>query len=483
MNDDASLLRSYADQGSEAAFAELVRRHLDLVYGAALRRTGGDSHGAADVAQQVFTNLARNARRLSGHTVISAWLHTATRNAALNLMISDQRRKVREAAALALHATDESGLRWEQLRPLLDEAIDELPDMDRSVVVLRFLEQRAFADVGATLRLSEDTARKRVDRALDKLRTTLERRGVKSTSAALAAAFANQVGATAPAGLAGAITSSALAGGAAGGLAVTGAGLFMSNTSTVIVSVVAFAAIGSTFFHWNRAQRAEVELAALTLERDTMRSQLLAEQQSSKRFVQDIGALRNEVETLKAKAVAQPASQRPAPSAAPQGSDRVVAVSQAKAMLNNLRQLAAARDQFLLENGRAPASLDELVGETKYVRRLNAVDGESYVGIGLGRGQPMTVTTVNGVNVTYDPVGGTTTNIPAVSPEEVMTQVMAQLGPQVGASFQRALQAYRAANGDGLPKNPQALLSYFPNPQEGADFIEALEAQKAASGK
>ena len=82
MNDDTALLRRYAEEGSEAAFTELVRRHVDLVYGAALRRTGGDSHRAADVAQQVFTTLARQAQKLSRHTVLSAWLHTATRNAA-----------------------------------------------------------------------------------------------------------------------------------------------------------------------------------------------------------------------------------------------------------------------------------------------------------------------------------------------------------------------------------------------------------------
>src|SRR5256885_14496054 len=108
-------------------------------------------------------------------------------------MISDQRRKTREAAAFALHVTDESSPDWERLRPLLDEAIDELPEADRSAVVLRFLEQRAFLDIGATLRLSEDTARKRVDRALEKLRAVLERRGVNSTSAALATVFAKQV--------------------------------------------------------------------------------------------------------------------------------------------------------------------------------------------------------------------------------------------------------------------------------------------------
>src|SRR5688572_8752512 len=109
MNDDAVLLRRYAEEGAEDAFTELVGRYVDLVFAAALRRTGGDAHCAADVAQQVFITLAREARKLSRHTVLAAWLHTATRNAALNLMISEQRRRTRENEALALEATMGSG--------------------------------------------------------------------------------------------------------------------------------------------------------------------------------------------------------------------------------------------------------------------------------------------------------------------------------------------------------------------------------------
>ena len=95
MIDDATLLRRYAEEKSEAAFAEFVRRHIDLVYAAALRRTG-DAHRAKDVAQHVFATVARNARSLARHAMLGAWLHTATRNAALNLMISEQRRQIRE---------------------------------------------------------------------------------------------------------------------------------------------------------------------------------------------------------------------------------------------------------------------------------------------------------------------------------------------------------------------------------------------------
>ena len=179
MNDDPALLRRYAEEGSEAAFTELVGRHVDLVSGAALRRTG-DPHGAADVAQQVFTNLARNARKLSRHSVLAAWLHTATRNAALNLMISEQRRQVRESEALALDAAGGTAPDWDRLKPLLDAAIDEVPENDRAAVVLRFLQRRPFAEIGVALRTTEDAARMRTDRALDKLRMALARRPEES---------------------------------------------------------------------------------------------------------------------------------------------------------------------------------------------------------------------------------------------------------------------------------------------------------------
>jgi RNA polymerase sigma factor (sigma-70 family) len=97
MSDDAELLRRYAEEKSESAFAELVRRHVDLVYGAAWRRLGGDAHGASDVVQQVFTSLARQAPALTRHTVLPAWLYAATRNVAIDRVRAERRRKAHEA--------------------------------------------------------------------------------------------------------------------------------------------------------------------------------------------------------------------------------------------------------------------------------------------------------------------------------------------------------------------------------------------------
>jgi RNA polymerase sigma factor (sigma-70 family) len=217
MNDDAALLRQYADQGSEAAFAELVRRHLGLVYHAALRQTNGDTHRAQDVAQEVFTSLARKARTLAQRPTLAGWLHTSTRYAALQSLRTERRRQTREQEAYAMTDTlrpDPSDAEWERLKPFVDEALHSLNERDREAVLLRFFEGRPFAEVGAKLAVTEDAARVRVDRALDKLRATLARHGVTSTAAALAVTLATQAGAAAPAGLAATITGGALVAGA-----------------------------------------------------------------------------------------------------------------------------------------------------------------------------------------------------------------------------------------------------------------------------
>jgi RNA polymerase sigma factor (sigma-70 family) len=220
MSDDAELLRRYAEQRSEAAFAELVRRHLNLVYSAAVRLTRGDAHRAEDVVQLVFTDLARKAAALSRRPVLAGWLYTSTHYATAKILRTEQRRQTREQEAQAMHellsnAAPEAD--WDRLHPVLDAAMRELSERDREAVLLRFFEGRGFAEVGAKLNLTENAARMRVDRALDKLRVRLSDHGVTSTAAALAVALANQAVVAAPAGLAATVTGAALSGTAAAG--------------------------------------------------------------------------------------------------------------------------------------------------------------------------------------------------------------------------------------------------------------------------
>src|SRR5882672_2564349 len=172
MNGDTELLRRYVEDRSEAAFAELVRLHLNLVYFAALRQVGGDAHRAKDVAQAVFTDLARTASALSRHAVLTGWLYTSTHYAAAKAVRAEQRRQTHEQEARTMNEILQSSAPetdWDRLRPVLDDVMLQLNEADREAVLLRFFEGRPFADVGAKLRLSEDAARMRVERALDKM--------------------------------------------------------------------------------------------------------------------------------------------------------------------------------------------------------------------------------------------------------------------------------------------------------------------------
>lgn len=235
MRDDSELLRCYAETRSEAAFAELVRRHLDLVYFSSLRRCGGDSHRAEDVAQQVFTELARRAASLGHHTSLVGWLYTTTRNLSAKAVRAEQSRRAREQAAHLMNEADstssDAAADWERLRPELDHVLDLLPERDRDAILLRFFGNRPFAEIGRVLKVSDDAARVRTDRALEKLRALLQRRGVTSTAAALALALGASSAMASPPALSATVTTTALAQAAATG--GTGAGLTASLAMTL----------------------------------------------------------------------------------------------------------------------------------------------------------------------------------------------------------------------------------------------------------
>jgi RNA polymerase sigma factor (sigma-70 family) len=214
MNEDSELLRSYVHDGSQPAFTELVRLHFDLVYSAALRQLGADEHRARDVAQIVFSDLARKAASLQSHPALSGWLYTATHFASRKLARAEYRRSRRELAAHTMETSSpptESGFDWERLRPHLDAAMQDLGTRDREAVLLRFFEQRPFAEIAARLGVSENAAAMSVGRALEKLRRALARRGISSASSALALALADHAVAAAPAGLGAAVAGTAIA--------------------------------------------------------------------------------------------------------------------------------------------------------------------------------------------------------------------------------------------------------------------------------
>lgn len=242
MTEDTILLRRYAEQSDQAAFTELVSRHLNLVYFAALRRTAGDAHRAEEIAQTVFTQLARKAAALTGHPALSGWLHTATLLAAREIARAEARRRERERKAEAMnepHSDMPRDVNWDEVRPIIDEALNELPATDREALLLRFFENRRYAEIGAALRLTENSARMRVDRAMEKLRLGLGRRGVTSTSVALGAVLAVPASMAAPAGLAQQISTAAVASAASAGAGLSFLTFLQLMTSAKIAAVSA----------------------------------------------------------------------------------------------------------------------------------------------------------------------------------------------------------------------------------------------------
>jgi len=210
MTTDRELLQRYAATNSEDAFAELVRRHINLIYSAALRQVNGDAHLAQDVAQAVLTSLARHADSLSRRESVTGWLYTSAHFAAAKIIRGESRRRDREEKFMRETLIENAPeADWAKIRPALDTAMHELKESDREAILLRYFENRQFAEVGAKLGLNENSARMRVERALEKLQVILTKRGITTATALGAAISANAVQ-LAPAGLAASLTAASL---------------------------------------------------------------------------------------------------------------------------------------------------------------------------------------------------------------------------------------------------------------------------------
>lgn len=189
--EDIQLLCEYADHQSEKAFTELVERHVDLVFSTAVRLVS-DRDQARDVVQTVFADLARQARDHRRITVVSGWLYRRTCFAALDLLRANSSRRAREKTAMELHeANAPTETLWQTVAPHLEEAMAWLSQADQDVIVLRFIENKSLREVGLSLGLSEDTAQKRVSRALGRLRSFYSRRGVTIALGLLSATLAS----------------------------------------------------------------------------------------------------------------------------------------------------------------------------------------------------------------------------------------------------------------------------------------------------
>jgi RNA polymerase sigma factor (sigma-70 family) len=214
---DVQLLRDYAEDGHEAAFRELVTRHADFVFSAALRQVNSPDL-AGDIAQGVFTDLAHKARTLAEQMPgsLAGWLHRSTRYAALNHLRDTRRRLANERQAMEqLLINSESAPDWERIRPVLDEALDSLGDEDREALLLRYFKNQDFRAVGLALGISDDTAQKRVSRAVERLREFFSKRNVTIGASGLVVLISANAIQAAPVGLAATISAAAILAGTA----------------------------------------------------------------------------------------------------------------------------------------------------------------------------------------------------------------------------------------------------------------------------
>lgn len=215
MRDDAELLRLYAVDRSNEAFAELVQRHIGSVYAVARRRLGGNAHLAEEVTQEVFADLARKAASLSQRETLVGWLFVAARFASAKAVRRDKQWASLHRKAEQMNEPESNSAlerSWDEMRPVLDDSIHELNERDREVILLYFFDKRTYADIGAKLSITDSGARMRIERALEKMRISLGRRGITSTTAALTVALGGQAVAAVPGGLAASVTTAALAG-------------------------------------------------------------------------------------------------------------------------------------------------------------------------------------------------------------------------------------------------------------------------------
>ena len=254
--DDLELLRQYAgspaavDHGAQDALGRLAERYVDLVYSAALRQVR-DPHTAADVTQNVFVVLLRNARRIRPGTPLGPWLLRVTRYAAVDAIRAEARRRRHEQEAArmaeAIQPQPDEG-EWQQIAPLLDEAISRLGERNRSALVLQYFQGLSGSEVARRLKISEEAARQRVSRALDQLRKFFLKKDVATSAGTLGATLAAYAVQAAPPAVVATVASTSTVALATG--TGTGAAAALAKGAMAIMA-------------WTKAQAAAVGVIAL----------------------------------------------------------------------------------------------------------------------------------------------------------------------------------------------------------------------------
>jgi RNA polymerase sigma factor (sigma-70 family) len=306
MTSDLDLLKNFAGENSQAAFSEIVRRHLDLVYSAALRQVRSPQL-AEEVAQSVFADLARTAGKIGSTGIpsvssLTPWLYAVTRRTAIDVIRKESRRQLREQIAVEMNHMNASTNDWTQIEPLLDDAMTALHETDRSAVLLRYFENKSLREVGEALGASEDAAQKRVSRAVERLREILSKRNVTIGASGLAVLVSANAVQAATAGLAAAISAAAVLAGTATHtptLIAATKTIAMTTIQKAIIGATLAAAVGPGIFEARQASQLSKQNQALQQQQAPLTEQLRRLQRERDDATNQLAELLSENEQLK----------------------------------------------------------------------------------------------------------------------------------------------------------------------------------------
>jgi RNA polymerase sigma factor (sigma-70 family) len=535
--DDWSLLCQYAQRRSNEAFATLVNRHLNLVYSVALRQVRS-THLAQEVAQSVFSDLARNAATLKPDTVLTAWLYRVAYRTAVDVVRHESRRQSREQIAMEAATVNTASSEWTCIEPLLDEAMEVLNEEDRTAILLRYFDNKSLRDVGQAMGISEDAAQKRVSRAVDQLREMFSKRGVAVGIGGLAAVISANAVQAAPAGLAATISTAATALGVATTVATTTATITKAIAMTALQKTLITAAIAATVgagiyeAHQASTLRDQVQtlqqqqtlltgqIQHLQRERDDASNRLSAatdENAALKSDSAELSNLRNEVSQLKA------GESDPVHSAAKAWADRVAQLKQRLEQTPSAKipELKYLTDEDWLHAAKAPLDTDKdyrrafaslrRAGEGQFVTLLQKAlsdytkenDGQfpsdlsqlkSYFETApddatLQRYAIVTAASIPNMHVGGDwlitvgnPIDREYDSLWAIGPNGYGTTTYQDPGSMETSALAPVMDAYRAANNGQEPKDPSDLLPYLKTPEQQAAY-QKLERMKNSAEK
>jgi RNA polymerase sigma factor (sigma-70 family) len=445
MTSDLDLLRQFARENSQDAFSEIVRRHLNLVYSAALRQVRAPQL-AEEIAQSVFADLARNVGKLKPDTILTAWLYSVTRRTAIDAIRKESRRQLREQIAVEMNNMNATANDWTQIEPLLDDAMAALDETDRAAILLRFFENKNLREVGGSLNISDDAAQKRVSRAIEKLREFFSKQKITIGASGLAILISANAVQSAPIGLTATISAAAVLAGTAVSTSTVIAAtktIIMTTFQKIAVTSALTAAVGAGIYEAKQAHDARNAVAKLQAEQTPMAMEI-ARLQAETNKLSDLLASAKDQKQLTQTQFNELLKLR-----------GQMSVKQANAEVENdpafeMAQIWLAKEKKIREQFELHP--EQKIPEMQFLKEEDWLDHARHAN----------VDTANGMRI-------------------ALSNIRAAASGIFAEKFALALQAYMAANQQQLPATASQVAGYFNPPLQDTDAIFSRYVVPAAS--